>query len=63
MTYIFEVEENSEGTIMKQVLEIEKSCYCETSIEFKPDKRSYIPEDRLLYNRLCENLKSYKELA
>jgi hypothetical protein len=42
------VEENSEGTAMKQVLEMEKKCSCETSVEFKPDKRNYIPEDRLL---------------
>jgi hypothetical protein len=31
----------------------------ETSIDFQRTTRHYIPEDRNLYNHLCENLKSY----
>jgi hypothetical protein len=32
------------------------------SVDFQQTTQRYIPEDRTLYNHLCENLKSYLEL-
>jgi hypothetical protein len=33
---------------------------CEPSIEFHQTTRRYIPEDRTLHNRRCQNVRSYK---
>jgi hypothetical protein len=32
----------------------------ETSVDFQPTTRCYIPEDNTLHNDRCVNLKSYK---
>jgi hypothetical protein len=32
--------------------------FSETSVNFQQTTRRYIPEDRILHNRRCENLKS-----
>jgi hypothetical protein len=37
-------------------LNIEATCFSETSMEFQTARRRYIPEDRTLYNHLRENL-------
>jgi hypothetical protein len=31
----------------------------ETSFDFHPTTQRYMPEDRILHNHCCENLKSY----
>jgi hypothetical protein len=35
------------------------SAYYETSVDFQRRTRRYIPENRILHNHRCENLKSY----
>jgi hypothetical protein len=40
-------------------LNIEATCYSETSVDFQRTTRRYIPEERTLRNHSCENLKSY----
>jgi hypothetical protein len=40
-------------------LKMEATCSSETSVNFHRTARSYIPEDRILNNHCCENLKSY----
>jgi hypothetical protein len=39
---------------------MEATCSSLTSVDFQRSTRSYIPEDRTLHNRHCENLTSYK---
>jgi hypothetical protein len=41
-------------------LNMEATCSSGTLIDFYWTTRRYIPEDRALYNHVCENLKSYK---
>jgi hypothetical protein len=38
---------------------MEETCSFETSVDFQPTERRYIPEERTLHNHRCENLKSY----
>jgi hypothetical protein len=40
-------------------LEMEETCYSETSVDIQRTTRRYIPEDRTLHNHRCENLNSY----
>jgi hypothetical protein len=40
-------------------LKMEVTCFSEMSVDFQRTTRRYIPEDRILYNHRCENLKSY----
>jgi hypothetical protein len=40
-------------------LKMEAICSFETSVGFQRTTRRYIPEDRTLYNRRRENLRSY----
>jgi hypothetical protein len=39
---------------------MEATCSSEASVNFQRTTRCYIPEESILYNRRCENLKSYK---
>jgi hypothetical protein len=36
--------------------------FTETSADFQRTARRYIPEDRILQNHRCENLKSYVQI-
>jgi hypothetical protein len=36
-------------------------CSAETSVEFQHTTWLYIPEDKILHNQRCENLKFYKK--
>jgi hypothetical protein len=45
---------------VRTLLKKEAACSSETSVDFQQTTRGYIPEDRRLYNHLCENLRSYK---
>jgi hypothetical protein len=38
---------------------MEAICSSETSVDFRLTMRRYIPEDGILHNHRCENLKSY----
>jgi hypothetical protein len=38
---------------------MEATSYSETSFDSQRATRHYIPEDRILYNHCCDNLKSY----
>jgi hypothetical protein len=38
---------------------MDETCYSETSVDFQRTTRSYMPEDMILYNLRCENLKSW----
>jgi hypothetical protein len=40
-------------------LKMEAMCSSETSVGFQQTTRRYIPEDNILHNHRCENLKSY----
>jgi hypothetical protein len=40
--------------------EMEATCSSETSVDFQRTTRRYIPEERILHNSRCENLKSYR---
>jgi hypothetical protein len=40
-------------------LEMEATCFSETSAHFQRATRRYIPEDRTLHNHRCKNLRSY----
>jgi hypothetical protein len=42
---------------------MEATCSSETSVDFQRTTRRYIPEDRTLRNRLCENLRSYNNVV
>jgi hypothetical protein len=42
-------------------LKIEATCSSETSVDFQWTTRRYIPENRTLQNRRCENLRSHKQ--
>jgi hypothetical protein len=44
-------------------LKMETTCFSETSLDFQQTTRRYIPEDSILYNRSCENLKFYMTLC
>jgi hypothetical protein len=39
---------------------MEAICSFQMSVEFQRTTRRYIPEDVILHNRFCENLKSYE---
>jgi hypothetical protein len=39
-------------------LKMEAKCFSETPVDFQPTARRYIPEDGILHNYRCENLKS-----
>jgi hypothetical protein len=41
------------------VFHLQVICSSETSVDFQRTTRSYIPEDSILHNHRCENLKSY----
>jgi hypothetical protein len=41
-------------------LNMEATCFSETSVYFKPSTWRSFPDDRILHNYHCENLKSYK---
>jgi hypothetical protein len=43
-------------------LKMEAICSSEASVDFQRTTRCYIPEDSILYNHRCENLKSYAPL-
>jgi hypothetical protein len=43
-------------------LKMEATFSSETSVDFQPTTRRYIPEDRTFQCHRCENLKSYKKL-
>jgi hypothetical protein len=38
---------------------MEATCSSETSFDFQWTKRRYIPEDRIIHNLRCQNLKPY----
>jgi hypothetical protein len=40
-------------------MKMEATCSSETSVDFQPTTRRYIPEDRTLHNHRCENDRSY----
>jgi hypothetical protein len=42
-------------------LKMEATCFSETSVGFQRATWSYNPEDRILHNHRCENLKSYMD--
>jgi hypothetical protein len=42
-------------------LKKEATCTSETSADFQWTALRYIPEDRILHNHRCENLKSFTE--
>jgi hypothetical protein len=41
------------------ILKMEASCSPEASVDFQQTKWTCVPEDRILHNYHCENLKSY----
>jgi hypothetical protein len=41
------------------ILKMEATCFSESSVDFHPTTRRYIPGDRTLHNHRCENLKPY----
>jgi hypothetical protein len=43
------------------ILKMETAYSSETSVDFQQNTRRYIPEDIILLNHSCENLKSYKK--
>jgi hypothetical protein len=42
---------------------MEAICSSETSVDFQRATRPYIPEDRILHNHRCENLKCYIQFS
>jgi hypothetical protein len=62
---IFMVERISQARNQREssslTLNMEATCSSETSVDFQTDYTAlYIPEDKILHNHPCENLKSYK---
>jgi hypothetical protein len=44
---------------LSSTLNMEATCSSETTVDFQRTTRNYIPEDRILHNHRCEDLKSY----
>jgi hypothetical protein len=44
-------------TLVSSTLKMEETCSSETSVDFQRTTWYYIPEDIILHNHLCENLK------
>jgi hypothetical protein len=49
--------------VHSSTLNMEETCSSETSFVFQRSTWRYIPEDRILHQRLCENLRSYMFLT
>jgi hypothetical protein len=58
--YPSEREEEKVGCLAhSSTMKMEATFSCETSVDFQRTTGRYFPEDRMLYNHRCENLRSY----
>jgi hypothetical protein len=59
--HLFSADNKYSCLAFSSTLKMQATCSSETSADFKRTKRHYIPQERILLNYRCENLKSYNK--